>query len=67
MKKEINGIYNAVCPNHPNRKDYYIAMAKSKGLPVPKFENDSPIKKKIISKKICQVLNYEFKVNNLLI
>ena len=67
LKKEINGIYNAVCPNHPNRKDYYIAMAKRKGLPIPKFENDSPIKRKIISKKICQVLNYEFKVNNLLI
>ena len=67
LRKEINGVYNAVCPTHPNRKDYYIAMAKRKGLPQPKFENDSPIKRRIISKKICQVLNYDFKVNNLLI
>ena len=34
-----SGIENVVDPEHPSRRDYYTAFAKTHGLPLPEFES----------------------------
>lgn len=59
---DSNEIFNAVAPFHPTRKEYYIQKAVELDLPLPEFdESKTSIGKTILSDKIEQVLNYEFK------
>jgi nucleoside-diphosphate-sugar epimerase len=54
--------YNAVTPYHPIRKEYYTQKAIELDLPLPEFdESKTSIGKTVLSDKIEQVLNYEFK------
>ena len=55
------GIFNAVHPEHPSRRDYYIKKAQAEGLTLPEFKEASPSKGKIIrSERIGEELEYEF-------
>ncbi len=59
---EIEGIYNIVYPEHPERKIYYEAKAREKNLELPGFAKDDFRKGKIIcSDKILKVISYQFK------
>jgi len=58
-----NEIINASSPSHPTKANYYTSICKSLQIPIPKFDNSSKSKGKIIdSTKLVQLLNYEFKV-----
>jgi len=61
-----NEIYNCVSPFHPTRKKYYTSVAKLKGLNIPTFQGEKKNEKMVSSKKIINLLNYKFKVKNLL-
>lgn len=63
---EWKEIFNAVTPYHPTRKEYYTQKAIELNLPLPEFdESKISIGKTILSDKIEQVLNYEFKKKTL--
>lgn len=58
---------NACSNDHPTRRDFYINTRKSIGFDAPFFEeNDKPLYKIISSKKLQQVLSYEFIHDDLL-
>ncbi|WET00751.1 NAD(P)H-binding protein [Flavobacterium sp. YJ01] len=60
-----NQVFNAVAPFHPTRAEYYTQKAIEKSLILPKFSSEkSNIKKVISSKKIENILNYHFKLEN---
>lgn len=57
-----NNIFNAVAPHHPTRKEYYSKKAIENNLSLPIFDDSkNSIGKLISSKKIEDVLNYNFK------
>ena len=63
LEKEVTGeIFNAVCDEHPSRKEYYTAAAKSLGLEPPTFRpNESGATYKVVSnKKLKEQLPYTF-------
>lgn len=61
INKYWNTDFNAVTPHHPTRKTYYTTLCKTQNLPLPHFNYSMPSKGKIISsKKVEQLLNYEF-------
>lgn len=58
-----NETFNASTTPHPSRNDYYTSVCKSMNLPIPTFEKASFNKGKYIdSKKLVQLLDYEFQV-----
>lgn len=58
-----NEIYNACCPEHPTRKEFYVEAAKSGGFELPHFvSNHSPYK--IISSAKLEKTNYKFEYAN---
>ncbi|CAM4316390.1 NAD-dependent epimerase/dehydratase family protein [Flavobacterium terrigena] len=60
--KTWNETFNAVAPNHPTRKNYYIQKAITLNLPKPKFsETEANIGKIVSSEKLETVLGYAFK------
>lgn len=60
-----NEVFNAAAPFHPSREEYYTQKAKEQNLVLPKFSSEkSNIKKIISSKKIENILNYQFKLEN---
>lgn len=62
-----NTIFNACADHHPTRREFYTLAKLSKGFDVPEFENNEQLEWKIISsKKVQEVLNYEFIHNDLL-
>lgn len=63
IDKEIwNTILNAVAPFHPTRKKYYTQKALELGLVPPQFnENGHSRGKTVSSKKLIQLLNFQFK------
>ena len=63
----LRGVYNTVSPYHPKRRDYYTALCKTKGLPMPQFTDEPAIERIIASEKLEREFNYSFMVNNLLI
>ena len=58
-----NEVFNAVAPFHPSRAIYYSQKAIELGLPLPEFAHGISVGKTIMSNKIENVLNYEFKNN----
>lgn len=63
---ELFGVFNAVTPFHPTRKEYYNQKAIELNLPLPEFEEGKiSFEKTILSDKIEKVLNYEFKKKTL--
>lgn len=67
IEKNIwNETFNAVCPFHPTRKDYYTQKAIALNLPIPEFDfSNKSIGKIISSTKTETVLNYTFQKTNL--
>lgn len=58
-------VFNAVAPFHPVRSAYYTQKAIDLNLALPKFSSEkSNIKKIISSKKIENILNYNFQLGN---
>ncbi len=58
---------NACSNHHPTRREFYTNAKHSLGLEVPSFtETDKPLYKIISSKKLQQVLDYEFIHDDLL-
>jgi len=54
-------VFNAVAPFHPDRSAYFTQKAIDLNLALPKFSSEkSNIKKTISSKKIENILNYNF-------
>ena len=63
---ELFGVFNAVTPFHPTRKEYYTQKAIELNLPLPEFEEGKiSFGKTILSDKVTSVLNYEFKKKTL--
>jgi len=59
---ELLGVFNAVAPFHPTRKEYYTQKAIELNLPLPEFdESKTSIGKTILSDKVASILNYKFK------
>jgi nucleoside-diphosphate-sugar epimerase len=52
--------FNAVAPFHPSRKKYYTQKALEMNLPLPEFAHSGHSGKTIDSKRITEVLGYEF-------
>lgn len=67
IEDNINGeIFNAVCDDHPTRKEYYQKRAKQTGLEPPHFKPDNEQGyRKVVNNKLKSALNYTFKVNEL--
>jgi len=58
---ELFGVFNAVTPYHPIRKEYYTHKAIELNLPLPEFdESKTSIGKTILSIKITKILNYNY-------
>ena len=57
-----NRVLNAVAPFHPIRKKYYTEKALELHLVPPQFnENQLSVGKTVLSDKLIQILNYQFK------
>ncbi|PKQ60274.1 hypothetical protein BZG02_19950 [Labilibaculum filiforme] len=56
-------IYNACCPEHPTREDFYKTATKIGGFEIPKFVSKKSSCKTISSEKLIRT-NYTFKYNN---
>nr|MBD3620658.1 SDR family oxidoreductase [Sunxiuqinia sp.] len=53
--------FNACCPAHPTRQDFYERASKVSGIPAPEFSGEKVPFKLVDSSKLIHVLNYEFK------
>jgi nucleoside-diphosphate-sugar epimerase len=54
-------VFNACCPDHPSRKDFYQKAAHAAGLPEPEFLNDEQTAYKWVdSSKLIDTLSYQF-------
>ncbi|MCD0490231.1 NAD(P)H-binding protein [Pedobacter sp. MC2016-14] len=60
----FGNIYNACCPHHPEKQDFYTRATLNIGLPVPAFKDELLTWKKISSVRISENLNYQWKVGN---
>ncbi|TMM28980.1 dTDP-glucose 4,6-dehydratase [Polaribacter aestuariivivens] len=62
-----NETFNACATHHPTREEFYVNARISKGFAAPVFEENDNVEWKIISsKKIQNVLGYEFIHDNLM-
>ena len=58
-------IVNFVSDGHPKRKELYIKKSLLRGTPLPDFQDDDKIVKRIVSNKFLKTqLNYSFKYND---
>jgi nucleoside-diphosphate-sugar epimerase len=64
---ELKGIYNLVCPHHPEREEYYKKMAQKFNLSAPVFQIDDAAQKRVVkAAKIQEHTGFEYQVDNLL-
>lgn len=56
--------FNASCPGHPTRKEFYTKAAKISDLPVPDFSGEPENFKIVNSNKLIAKLNYGFIYNS---
>lgn len=61
VQEKFAEIFNAVYPEHPQKKTYYLQKAREKAVPPPEFSRGPSIGKIIDSTMITEVLNYQFK------
>ncbi len=65
IEKNIWGeIFNACCPEHPLRKDFYKMAAEVSGLPLPHFTDEPENHKIVNSDKLLDRLQYSFIYSN---
>jgi len=53
--------FNACCPEHPSRKEFYLKASAVTGIPAPYFSDEKEPYKIVDSSKLIQSLNYKFK------
>jgi nucleoside-diphosphate-sugar epimerase len=64
----VEGIFNLVNPDHPNRRIYYETQSKKHGLPNPSFrEKDETLNRIIKGDKISSLTSFQYTIDNLLI
>lgn len=64
IKQDAFGhIFNAVMPQHPTKRKYYVASAKELNLAPPTYSEESSEEhfKEVNSQNISRILNYSFK------
>lgn len=62
IEKNIWGeVFNACCPEHPSKKEFYSKAAEVSNLPAPEFADIQENYKIINSEKLVQRLGYTFK------
>nr|WP_320119618.1 NAD(P)H-binding protein [uncultured Marinifilum sp.] len=59
-----NDIYNACCPQHPKKRDFYLQAAKLEGFDLPEFINSLEQFKIISSEKLIHETGYKFNFSN---
>jgi len=65
VENELWGeIYNACCPEHPTKKEFYEEAAKTGGFKIPQFSTSKSSCKIISSDKLIKETNYKFKYTN---
>lgn len=58
-------IFNACCPVHPSRREFYRKASEVSGLPLPEFSADPcPVYKTVDSSKLISRLRYAFIYSN---
>jgi nucleoside-diphosphate-sugar epimerase len=57
-------VFNACCPEHPLRKDFYTMAAKASGLPLPHFTDEQENYKIVNSELLMERLPYSFIYSN---
>jgi nucleoside-diphosphate-sugar epimerase len=53
--------FNACCPEHPSRKEFYQKASEVSGIPAPGFVDGGEPFKIVDSRKLMRYLDYEFK------
>ncbi len=57
--KEDNSVWNVVYPENPEKEQYYSQVARTKNVPLPKFDHTQPsVGKKISSAKLIDQLKF---------
>ena len=54
-------VFNACCPVHPTRKEFYMMASEVSGIPAPKFYEGNESYKIVDSSKLIRELNFQFK------
>ncbi len=57
-------VFNACCPEHPAKKDFYECAARVSGKPIPDFKAQGGNYKIVDSSKLVKLLDYRFKYSN---
>lgn len=62
IRQDVWGeVFNACCPVHPTRKEFYEKASSVSGMPAPEFNEDGPPDWKTVdSSKLINRLNYRF-------
>jgi nucleoside-diphosphate-sugar epimerase len=63
---ELPGVFNAVAPSHPTKKDFYSKAILQSGFAAPDFVEEKTDWKIISPNKIITALNYQFRYPDLL-
>jgi nucleoside-diphosphate-sugar epimerase len=63
---ELPGVFNAVAPSHPTKKDFYSKAILQSGFAAPDFVEEKTDWKIISPNKITTTLNYQFRYPDLL-
>ncbi len=53
--------FNACCPEHPSRKEFYLKASELSGLQAPRFTDQAEPFKIVDSSKLIKCLDYQFK------
>jgi len=53
--------FNACCPEHPSRKEFYLKASAVSGIPAPHFSDEKEPYKIVDSRKLIRFLDYKFK------
>ena len=65
LENEIWGeVFNAACPEHPSKEDFYGKAASISELPTPKFISEPENYKIVNSEKLIKRLDYRFVYNS---
>ncbi len=65
-QQNFPGVYNAVAPSHPTKKEFYTKAILKSGFAAPDFVEEKTAWKIINPEKIIQDLNYQFQYPDLL-
>ncbi len=58
------GVFNACCPDHPSKKDFYTAACQKQNLVPPQFISSDGTHKIVNSELLERTLGYQFKFRN---